>query len=450
MQCNEQFTGYIKAVCGQIRWKKAHKKVANEIEDHLIDHMEALLASGLEEAAAVKGALEEMGDPIQVGKQFDAVYRPQKDKVLFACIIALMVIGVAIQLGMSLAIRSYANTFAEYAFFIPFGIAALAIAYFFDFSRLLKHSIVVYAVLFALEIAALFLMNNSRAITDFFMMQDSVGVMGNIILRISRGADAYIYFLFLLSIPVFAGVIHSQRMHGYKGLLLCLTLYFINVGLCFYSNDLAPVAHISIGYLVLLIVTICKDWFAVKKPRALLLVCMPILAMFVFVLTQTDQFFTGYDTIHNAVSKAKLFGPFVENLRGSSNYYMIMTDGHSDYLFSYIILQFGYIAGAVSVFALSIPVFRMFKSSCRPKSSIGFIISLASSLAVTSQMLLYVIRNIGIFGMRASFPLLGYGGVSYIVNMILIGIMLSSMRHDSVIAIDKYPSQSSQVRHLAD
>ena len=71
MNVSDAFHRYAEKVCEQIRWKKAHPAVAQEIEDHLTDQKNAYLAAGDSESIAEEKALLQMGDPVSVGAAGD-------------------------------------------------------------------------------------------------------------------------------------------------------------------------------------------------------------------------------------------------------------------------------------------------------------------------------------------------------------------------------------------
>lgn len=54
MNVSDAFHRYAEKVCEQIRWKKAHSAVAQEIEDHLTDQKNAYLAQEIPKALPKK------------------------------------------------------------------------------------------------------------------------------------------------------------------------------------------------------------------------------------------------------------------------------------------------------------------------------------------------------------------------------------------------------------
>ena len=96
----EKIQAYSKAVCAQMRWKKAHAVITEEIENHLIDQRNAYMADGADEAAATDKAITQMGDPVTVGAQLDRTHRPKPQWGLMAIAIVFLVSGITFQFIM--------------------------------------------------------------------------------------------------------------------------------------------------------------------------------------------------------------------------------------------------------------------------------------------------------------------------------------------------------------
>lgn len=80
---------YLELMTGQIRCKKMCPVIAREVEDHIEDQKQAFMAEGMKEEEAEKAAVEEMGDPVEVGVEMDQIHRPKMPwKAIF--VIALM------------------------------------------------------------------------------------------------------------------------------------------------------------------------------------------------------------------------------------------------------------------------------------------------------------------------------------------------------------------------
>ena len=65
---------YLELMTGQIRCKKMCPVIAKEVEDHIEDQKQAFMAEGMKEEEAEKAAVEEMGDPVEVGVEMDQIH----------------------------------------------------------------------------------------------------------------------------------------------------------------------------------------------------------------------------------------------------------------------------------------------------------------------------------------------------------------------------------------
>ena len=55
---------YIKKLLEQVRFKKAHRGIADEIRAHIEDQIEDNMAACMDREAAEKAAIADMGDPV--------------------------------------------------------------------------------------------------------------------------------------------------------------------------------------------------------------------------------------------------------------------------------------------------------------------------------------------------------------------------------------------------
>jgi len=88
---------YVKKVCEQIRWQKAHKVIAEELLDHIQDQKEAFIRRGQKEEEAEQNAVLEMGDAVTVGLQMDQTHRPKPDWGIIIIMSICIIMGLIIQ-----------------------------------------------------------------------------------------------------------------------------------------------------------------------------------------------------------------------------------------------------------------------------------------------------------------------------------------------------------------
>ena len=89
MEKPETIRSYLDAVAAQIRWKRARPVVLRELECHLEDQRDAFASDGTENPE--RRAVEEMGDPVSVGRELNRLHRPnpQWGLLLFALLLTL-------------------------------------------------------------------------------------------------------------------------------------------------------------------------------------------------------------------------------------------------------------------------------------------------------------------------------------------------------------------------
>ena len=76
---------FCERVTGQLRCKWEAPSVRQELSDHIQDHMDALLAGGMDGDQAEEAAVAAMGDPVEVGKALDALHSPWPWRVFLLC-----------------------------------------------------------------------------------------------------------------------------------------------------------------------------------------------------------------------------------------------------------------------------------------------------------------------------------------------------------------------------
>lgn len=208
MQTSSRAKEYVKQVCGEIRWQKAHAIVQEELYAHMEDQREAYLSAGIAEEEADILAVEEMGNPLETGSHFDNLYRPHMEwgVLLFA--------GIIVAVGMVMRIQLLRETGAEIVWeseflILAFGMAVMIYGYKLDYTALFQHyfsgkvSGVIWALLCTLAVYFVF----------FAGWHAVNGSMGWILVN---GNDIIFHYLGLL-------------IWVYCGLLLCVPFYICSI-----------------------------------------------------------------------------------------------------------------------------------------------------------------------------------------------------------------------------
>lgn len=124
---------YVKIVCEQIRWKKAHSIISDEIENHIVDQRNEFISQGLDEELATDKAILEMGDPIIVGSELDSTYRPKIEWSVIAITGIMLLLGIGIRYFVTPDYQMQYKLIDSIVSTI-IGMIFMAFAYFLDFS----------------------------------------------------------------------------------------------------------------------------------------------------------------------------------------------------------------------------------------------------------------------------------------------------------------------------
>ena len=88
---------YLEKLLAQIRCKKARPYIAEEIRGHIESQIEDNIASGMTDQEAEKNAVEDMGNPVEVGILLDKVHKPQIAWRLLVIVGIMSLLGILLQ-----------------------------------------------------------------------------------------------------------------------------------------------------------------------------------------------------------------------------------------------------------------------------------------------------------------------------------------------------------------
>ena len=425
MNVSDAFHRYAEKVCEQIRWKKAHPAVAQEIEDHLTDQKNAYLAAGDSESIAEEKALLQMGDPVSVGAALDQTHKPAPQWGIIGLVLLLFVLGGIIQVLLlktipvgndALATRSAQVLFV----FLPLSLATFVGMYFLDFSFFGKHPYVLPLGLLMVDLAAQ-LFGVSYCGKRWFTL----------------GSFALSPLALSLLFPLaFCGLFYRLRSQGRRGYLISGVLTFV----------------FSAG--ILMLIASKKKWFDKQRNMFLLLfllavVCLIVLLMFyapfryrygwerlytIFV-PSGDPMGSGYlsTQLKTILSHCVLLG---EGAALSETQAFLLTDAsmlRSDYLLAYLTYHYGWVASGIVVLLLAVFLGLGFRKALKQKSIFGQMVSLTILCTFTAEILLYIPANLGIWLIAPiALPFLSYGATASLINMALAGVLLSVFRTGEV------------------
>lgn len=151
----------------------------------------------------------------------------------------------------------------------------------------------------------------------------------------------------------------------------------------------------------------------------------------VFINPDLDPLNRGYNVIQSkiAVGSGQIWGKGY--LHGTQNQMGYLPTKYTDFLFSVISEEFGFIGACLLVIALFIIIYRCFKIAQKADNSFGRYIC----VGVASMLLFHTFENVGMcIGLMPvtgiPLPFISYGGTAIVTNMVAIGLVMSVAYHN--------------------
>lgn len=420
MPQNNKAKDYLQEVCSHIRWKRAREIVRKELEAHIEDQQEAFIVSGMNEPDAASLAVEEMGDAAVVGSLLDRSYRPKPAWNVIAITAALMIIGYFSRLYIISENRTYYTVQpVQSLLWLAAAVAALIIAYFLDFTMLVKYGRTVRAAYYAIL--------SLMVLSVFF---------GGYPYIISRYGE---YFLFLFPV-IYPGILCSVKSKGYIGFLGCCSYLAVFVFCGFViPSFMTGLVCWFIG-LVLLTFAVVKGFFKINKILGVLMIYLPPASFFAWVSINTHylhRFWAIFVSEGVAAHIGQVNVDVREILRSAK---MLGTGGYaaenislpnfvSDFALTFFTHKFGWFS-FIAVAALFVLLFIiLFSYILKQKNRLGQMVSISVFLVLLAEFAVYIMNNLGFgfFG-SMSLPLVSQGNPELIINSFLIGLLLSVFR----------------------
>nr|WP_315023196.1 permease prefix domain 1-containing protein [uncultured Aminipila sp.] len=445
-QCNEEQNfgkagEYVKKVCEQIRWERAHKVISEELLNHIEDQKEAYIKKGQREQEAERNAILEMGDAVTVGQQLDRTHRPKPEWGTIVILCICLILGAFIQFIISyysgMNGENYDSAFKDYLVSVPFGLAAFLFVYFTDFTLIIRSPIFFY----------------------FSILAASGGIIINSTARF--GTYGHIICTAMLLCPMYAAIVYNYRNSGYGGIIRSGIIAVLTLGVFAYGGGYMACFLFAISGLIILTTAISKGWFSVKKWKAFLLVYVPALSVLMYTLLaiqahislrgrgiilpisslihqQDSPDFYVLMVLKQYLQNLKLWGegmPAFPNSLSPSTIEKILPCWGSDYSLVYIAYKFGYVCAAILIAMLAFLLIRMLVITLRQTSELGFIVCLSVTIELFIQSAFYISSNLGVMtAVVGPLPFITYEEKSFIVNMYLMGLFLSAYRNKSIVS----------------
>ncbi len=231
--------------------------------------------------------------------------------------------------------------------------------------------------------------------------------------------------------------------------LLRLLVFFLGIfGLIILQNDTGTALVFTFMFVSMLYIAgLSYRYFAVSALA--MVVLSPVVWLFmapyqrdrilVFLTPEKDPQGAGYQVIQSKISigSGKLFGRGY--LNGPQNRLSLLPENETDFIFSTLGEEFGFLGCTLVLILLFLFVLRIFKISKNCRDFTGKLIT--SGLG--AMFLFHVIENlcmcVGLLPVTGiPLPFLSYGGSSLVTNFIALGIILNVNKYTEKLCFNKY------------
>ena len=423
---------FLDEVCSHIRCKAVHK----EIRAELAGHIEELQNEGM----TLEESISAMGDCIEIGIRLDKQHRPQIEWPLIGLVALINAIGMAMMFFTLDRVSFQIDYFARQLLWFGIGIVFAIAIMFINYGKIKAWALPLY-------IATLLFLISVRARMDGSIFLSIGG------LSLSSSGAIFPFFL------AFVCFMDRFRGESLRGVIKLIFLATISIFMMLFVLSIPTALILLVSYTVLLFVAIWKNHFNINVRAHKIVLCTGNLLIAGFViffvinspyrLNRLIGFITHADPagegwINMQLAKLLSLSKWWGNAGTVDGFSVnnLLPNLHTDFALANVIVTFGWIAGITLILAIVALIVRFFMIVRKIKNNFGFYLTLASCVVLTMQFIISVLMNLGLFPVTGvGLPFVSYGGTAYVLNMMLVGIILSVWRKNNIMARDEEQTQ---------
>jgi cell division protein FtsW (lipid II flippase) len=442
---------YLSTLKDQIRDKNAKDMVAAEYLCHIEDQATAFQNAGMERDQALLKAVEEMGDPVDVGNSLDRIHRPHMEwrflfYILFISMMSVVIHylinrGFSPKQGMESVFTYVSRT---HVMSIALGLVLMLLVYRLDYTILAGKSRM---------IAATYLLLLTLISIPFGQTINGMNRWISI-----GGVSFSIQALLLLYLPLFAGILYDYRGNG-ATVIIKIILWMIApiISRMFYGDVRTSFTlFMLISEMVLFLLALSRKWYNISTRK---LIVSGGIAFFVIITSaivvvcnlkdyqshRIQYWLSHLGILSKTANDDNMY--YISNrlstvfsqsgmLAGSPDAIQSMNDlpGYTgDLILGSVAANCGLLTVIGILACLAMLTIGIFLISMRQKNSLGYIVGCACGIMITMQGMTNVLIVLGIIPLTDSvLPFFTNSGSFMIVDYILLGLILSIYRYKDI------------------
>ena len=420
----DKIARYIDEVCKQIASKEVHPAIRLELEGHFAEKIADYRDAGYTKEAATAQAIAEMGDPVSIGRQLHETHKPRMEWSIVAMIAVLLGVGLLTMFSLQTAIGNEKLVEQKWIGML-IGSALFLLVLFSDYSKLKKYSRGLYWGTLALLMVTMF---------------QGHSIAGTIYLDLRFMTVPFVelsVFLFAIAMTgIFSAYNWSDRYAAWKAFAYFLPFYVV---LAFNQQLFATILLVTTFPLLLLASS------AKRRTRFI------ILGLMVACIGGNFYFFADQYTLdwlltpihpYDQNGNEYLDSLMLKELRSSAGLWGHGFGSHptpeianyqTDYVFSYVIYCFGWIAG-VTLFIIGLLLTsRMIRAIKQVKDAYGSMLLAGIASLVFLPYFWAMLMAMGLLPLLSlNLPFISHGNTYLILNMALMGLALNIYRRKDI------------------
>ena len=254
--------------------------------------------------------------------------------------------------------------------------------------------------------------------------------------------------LMLFYVPIYGAILYKYHGWGYKGLMRAIIWMIAPVILVCAMPAFMTACMMLVSMLVMLTIAIQKNWFTVRKRRAICgiwagFLAMPVAAFLIrylrssltkYQIARLQAVFSGggeedyfTEMLHSFWQQNKWIGKSESDVMGN------LPAFNADYILTYLSSVYGTIAAILLCCVLAVLIFAVFNTAMRQKNQLGMMMGCGCGIVFLINFFINILENLGIVPQSVTFlPFLSAGVSCIIVSYGLMGIVLSTYRYKNI------------------
>lgn len=405
---------FLNIVSEEIKYKPVRKNILKEIELHIEESKENFILDGMTEMAAEEKAVLQMGDPKKIGKNLNKIHRNKMDWKLLFIIFALTCLGFlnASHKGFGIQISSdisITQTSEVYCVAIILGLILGLVVYCINYKKFHKYSLILYIIATILTIIHCNLGNEFDG-TIFNNFDTTI-------------LSAPIYII------AFVGFIENKNGTN-SNIKSKANIKIVLLGIA--SIIILGIRNIEYAFMVGIvygIISIIKSVEQKADEYKCMTVVVLLLTTICILIASLEPNVNMINKEKDIMSSAKLFGK-VDSIDFNESYFV----KSANYAFICLLANNGWVISCGAILLIILLNLKLIINATKIKDSYGkfLIIGIASMFIVRTALNLLINVSLGVSS-NFNIPLVSYGKINFIIDIMCIAVTLSVYRKKNII-----------------